>query len=69
MDNALITLQEIVSHQAMQISQLSDELYAQQREITELRTQLNRLHQKYQQLSERQSDNADTLPEPPPPHY
>lgn len=67
MDNAIMKLQEIVSHQQEELSRLSDELYLQQKHIAELQEALRGMRRRMQEISESQA--GDNTPEPPPPHY
>lgn len=67
MDDTLITLQETVAHQAIEIEQLHGELYAQQQEIAELKKQLKLL--KNQLSAAHEATAQPDTPEPPPPHY
>ncbi len=61
-------LQEIVAHQSEDISRLSDELYAQQKEIAELYRQIASLKVKLQSAIE-DSGVKPIEDEAPPPHY
>jgi len=68
MQNEIIKLQEIVSHQQEELARLSDEIFVQQKEIAEL----HRLFQKLKnQLEQAMTEAAhpDAGPERPPPHY
>jgi uncharacterized coiled-coil protein SlyX len=46
MEETIIQMQEILSHQSEDIARMSDELYTQQREIIALREQLAKLQSK-----------------------
>ena len=65
MDDSLISLQEELAHQAMEISRLSDEMYAQQREISQLKRQIST----FKETMESMSQMRDAADETPPPHY
>ena len=67
MDDTLITLQETVAHQAIEIEQLHSELYAQQKDIAALQRQLKSLTDKLTTTQE--ASGQSDVPEPPPPHY
>lgn len=68
MDDTIIKLQETVAYQNVEIAQLSEELYTQQKELAALRLQLDRLSS-LMQNSQAQPGTHDGTPEPPPPHY
>lgn len=68
MDDPIITLQELLEHQRQDIASLSEELYAQQKEIALLKKQLLKLNDKMQALGNSQGA-ANPTDEPPPPHY
>ena len=61
----MIELQEELSHQAYEISRLSDELYAQQKEILHLKQQLGSFKEALEGGSHIRSQAEET----PPPHY
>ena len=65
MTESLTALQEIVAHQELEISRLSDEIYAQQREIAQLRQMLLKFKETVESLSQLRSAEDET----PPPHY
>lgn len=69
MKETIITLQEVVSHQGEEILRLSDELYVQQKEIAELRSQLMLLQAKLQAAVEEGAGVRSIDQETPPPHY
>ena len=66
MEDKIIELQEIIAHQGVTLTQLSDELYAQQKETAELRRQVKLLSEQLQKYA---LDDDNGTPEPPPPHY
>ncbi len=68
MNDAIITLQEQIEYQREDIAKLSEELYAQQREVTQLKLLVLKLNDKIQSLESSRSD-AGMGDEPPPPHY
>ena len=51
-----------------EISQLSEELYAQQKEIASLRLEIAKLHAKWQ-ASQSDSGILHPMDDTPPPHY
>lgn len=57
-------LQEAVMHQQEEILRLSEELYAQQKAMDEMRQMLQALKAKNEAL-----ENTASGDEPPPPHY
>ena len=61
--------QEHIAFQDEEISRLSDELYAQQREIARLRMQLERLEARIKTLANPDSGIRNPEEETPPPHY
>ncbi len=69
MDKTIIQLQEAIAHQSADISHLSDELYAQQKELAALRQQMDALNAKLKTMAEDQGDAQAHGDEPPPPHY
>lgn len=69
MDKIIIQLQEEVSHQGEYIERLNDELYAQQKEIVELRKQLIKLYEKFESSSDDGASIRKLEEETPPPHY
>jgi len=70
MEDMIIELQEALAHQSDEISQLSKELYTQQREVADLRDLVKKLETKLKAFAEGQDDGAGNLQdEPPPPHY
>lgn len=64
----IVRLEEQLAFQQTEIQQLSDEMYAQQKEMMGLYARLHRLEQKLQSLSEG-SVIRDVADETPPPHY
>ena len=67
MDDSIIELQTIVAHQAEEIANLSQEMYAQQKELMKLKQQMAMLLDRFRSLAE--AGAQDKTPEPPPPHY
>ncbi|MCH2546460.1 MAG: SlyX family protein [Alphaproteobacteria bacterium] len=68
MQEEIIKLQEIVSHQQDEITALGEELYKQQKEINELRRVVMKLKNQQEQASA-DGEAAETASERPPPHY
>lgn len=68
MNDAIITLQELIEYQREDIAKLSEELYAQQREVTQLKLLVLKLNDKIQALESSRAA-GDVGDEPPPPHY
>ena len=70
MEQDIIALQELYAHQSHELRCLSDELFTQQKQITQLQHKVNILinHIKKQQDSE-QGLMRDASQEIPPPHY
>lgn len=75
MNDDILTLQETLAHQSMQIEQLSDALYAQQKDNTAMRKELDALKGEFKRIMEMassqdgDSSGYTTGYEPPPPHY
>ena len=70
MHDDIVTLQEMLAHQSVEIAQLSEELYKQQKEMSHLKKQLALLIDKVRELEANGSQtNQPFTPEPPPPHY
>ncbi len=65
MSDSTIALQEELAHQALEISRLSDELYAQQKEILQLKDQLGDFKEALESGTHIRSQEEET----PPPHY
>lgn len=68
MQQDIIKLQEIVSHQQEELVRLSDEIFVQQKEIAELRRLFHKLKTQQEQAAA-EAAHADMGPERPPPHY
>lgn len=68
MEDTIIKLQIALAEQEHEITNLSDELYAQQKEIAILKRQYAQMLERIQALSEQTAD-GDSAKEPPPPHY
>ena len=68
MDNRITRLEEQIALMQADLSQISDELYAQQRENGSLRRKIETLNDRIQSV---QSDSGILKPEEdsPPPHY
>ena len=68
MEKMIKDLQEQIAFMQSEMSQLSDELYAQQKEMAAMRLQMMKLEQKLQAA---QGDGAILSPseDTPPPHY
>lgn len=69
MNRELITLQEIVSHQQEEITRLSDELYAQQRDTAALRAEIATLRAMLKASAGDSFQIRSQAEETPPPHY
>lgn len=69
MEKALITLQEIVSHQEEEIARLSAELYAQQRDVMLLKAEVASLQAMVKTAMLQESPLRPHDQETPPPHY
>lgn len=65
MSEDIVELQEELAHQSLTISRLSDELYAQQREILQLKKQLSVFKETVESLSNLRSEDEEAAP----PHY
>lgn len=65
----IIKLQEALAHQGEDMVRLSEELYTQQKEIAQLRSQVTRLQAKLQAAVEEGSVVRSIDQETPPPHY
>ena len=68
MDANIKKLEEKLAFMQLDLQQMSDELFAQQREITKLKSQIHRLEDKVKSLDQ---TNGILPPEEdvPPPHY
>lgn len=64
----IVKLQIIVQHQEETIASLSDELFAQQKELAKLTQQFVELQQRFKEFSDG-AVGTDPGEEPPPPHY
>lgn len=64
----IITLQERIAYQDEEITRLSDELYAQQKDMADLRRELKNIASKIDQ-GESESNIRPVSEETPPPHY
>jgi len=64
----ITALEELCAYQQIEIHQLSDELFAQQKEMSSLYSRLHRLEQKLQSMAEI-SPVRPLEEETPPPHY
>lgn len=71
MEDSIIKLQTTLAHQEEEILSLSGELYAQQKEMAELKRQFAELNGRLKALSEGDGGGSglDVSDEPPPPHY
>jgi len=69
MDNDIITIQEIISHQGDEIIRMSRELYIQQLEISRLREQMDKINIRLNSSSDGGDGIRPVDQESPPPHY
>lgn len=69
MKEMITKLQEAVAHQGEDIVRLSDELYAQQKEMAEIRLQFMKLKAEFRAAAESDDSIKPEDQEPPPPHY
>lgn len=70
MDDIIIHMQTTIDRHEMDIVNLSDELYTQQKEVAKLRDQLAQLEQRLKSLADEDySAQTELGQEPPPPHY
>ncbi len=69
MEKMLIKLQEAIALQGEEISQMSNEIYTQQKEIMQLRAQLIKLKSKIELIQGDDADSYSSGLEAPPPHY
>lgn len=67
MNDLLIELQTKMEYQAEEIAHLSQELYIQQKELSQLKRQMAALMDRFRSLSD--TGPQDNTIEPPPPHY
>ena len=68
MTDRLQQTEETLAFMQAEISQLSEELYAQQKEIASLRLEIAKLHAKWQ-ASQSDSGIIHPMDDTPPPHY
>jgi len=68
MEQDIQTLQEQIAYMQSELGQLSDELYAQQKEMAKLRLEILKLQQKLQ-ASHNDSGILNAAEDVPPPHY
>ena len=68
MEDIIIKLQEALFHQGEDIARLSEELYAQQKELAMLNFKVEKLTEKLKNISE-DSGIRKQDEETPPPHY
>ncbi len=69
MEKEIIKLQEAQAHQTIEISELSDELYRQQKELTALKNYIQIMEAKFQAAVETGNDINLPQNDTPPPHY
>ena len=69
MEDEVVKLQELFTHQQEQISGMSAEIYHQQKEISLLQSRVKRLTQKLKDISSEESNIRRVGEETPPPHY
>ncbi len=69
MEKEIIKLQEMLAHQGAEITELSDELYSQHKELTALKQYIQVLEVKFQAAVDSQSDINLPQDDAPPPHY
>lgn len=68
-ESSLIVLQELVSHQEEEIARLSAELYAQQKELMVMKTEILSLKTMVKSSLMQDSPIRSVDQETPPPHY
>lgn len=69
MEKEIIKLQETVAHQGNEISELSDELYNQHKELNAIKDYLKVLEAKLQSALDSDSNINRPQDDAPPPHY
>jgi uncharacterized coiled-coil protein SlyX len=69
MEQKIIDLQIIIEHQAADIASLSEELYAQQKELAALKRQFAELKESLKAMADEGGAVKDLSQETPPPHY
>ena len=69
MEDEVVKLQELFTHQQEQISGMSAEIYHQQKEISLLQSRVKRLTEKLKDISSEESNIRRVGEETPPPHY
>lgn len=74
MEDEIVKLQEIISHQSEDIDRMNSEIYEQQKEIKRLQTQFSALDRKLENMLNMSSDDGgDIRPfdfsDDKPPHY
>lgn len=69
MEKQMIELQEMLAHQQFALDKMSEELFAQQKEVAELKRQLKRLGEQVDQAQPDDGGAGQGGYEPPPPHY
>lgn len=69
MDDILIKMQTTIAQQDVDISNLSDELYTQQKEMAQLREEVRALKQHLKSMADDGFSSTPPEQEPPPPHY
>ena len=67
-EDIIIKMQSMMAQHELAIAELSDELYAQQKETEQLREQLRQVREQMRSLSAQAAEAPATI-EPPPPHY
>lgn len=66
MDEEIVKLQEIISHQGEDLARLSEEYYMQQKEIGQLRNKIDRILAAIEAMAE-ESNTSPVIDKPP--HY
>ena len=68
MNDIIIKIEEVLTHQGEDIARMSEELYTQQKELAALRGQVTKLTDKIKSLQE-EGNIRPVDEETPPPHY
>lgn len=69
MEKEIINLQEIVTHQGIEIAELGDVVYSQHKEIEKLKQYIKIVEAKFQAAMDTDSNINQPQDDVPPPHY